>query len=539
MQSRCRFAPSPTGQLHVGGARSALFNVLFARATGGRFVLRLEDTDRARSSVESEQSIMRDLEWLGLGWDEGPNCGGPGAPYRQSERLEIYQTHLQEMVAAGQAYEAWESSDELTALRKAAEVEKRNFLYRRRTYSDEEITQFKAEGRKPVLRCVGSDQDIVFHDEVLGEIRVPADDMDDFVIRKADGFPTYHFAVVVDDHHMGVTHVLRAQEHLKNTARHIQLYSQLGWAPPKHGHMPLIFSMTGGKMSKRDKAKAARAAARESEMERAELAAKIGMSAEDLQRFMKKKNDDLSTAVAIAQAIGVPLPEIDVHDFRQSGYLPEALVNFLSLLGWNPGDDKEIMSWEELVGLFTLDRMGKTAAKFDRDKLEWMNGMYIRAASIERVVSAMQDYAQLNEARWASESPERLVAIATLFRERANTIRALEAQVGWLYAAPTEYGPAKSIKKFLLKNEGAGLAAMAKTAEVLAGDFDWSEAGLERALTAFCEAELDGKLGQLAQPLRIALTGTPVSPPIFASLALLERDQVLERIQSCLAHFAE
>lgn len=538
MQTRCRFAPSPTGQLHVGGARSALFNVLFARATGGQFVLRLEDTDRARSSVESEQSIMRDLEWLGLGWDEGPNCGGPAAPYRQSERLEIYQKHLQEMLAAGHAYEAWESPDELMVLRKAAEAEKRNFLYRRRNYSDAEITQFKAEGRKSVLRCVGSEHDIVFKDEVLGEIRVPAEDMDDFVICKADGFPTYHFAVVVDDHHMAVTHVLRAQEHLKNTARHIQLYAQLGWAPPKHGHMPLIFSMSGGKMSKRDKAKAARAAARESGMERAELAEQIGMSADDLQRFMKKKNDDLGTAVAIAQAIGVQLPEIDVLDFRRSGYLPEALVNFLSLLGWNPGDDKEILSWEELVGLFTLDRMGKTAAKFDRDKLEWMNGMYIRAASLERVVEAMRDYAAFNPAQWADESPARLTAIAELFRERATTIRALDAQVGWLYTAPTEYGPQKSIKKFLLKNEGAGLAALEKTAAILGGDFDWSEGELERVLMALCEAELDGKLGQLAQPLRIALTGSPVSPPIFASLALLNREQVLQRIRACLVHFA-
>jgi glutamyl/glutaminyl-tRNA synthetase len=539
MVNRCRFAPSPTGQLHVGGARSALFNVLFARATGGKFVLRLEDTDRARSSVESEQSIMRDMEWLGLSWDEGPGCGGPGAPYRQSDRLEIYTRHLGEMLQAGHAYEAWESPDELTALRQDAESQKINFLYRRRTYSEAEVAQFRTEGRRPVLRCVGSGSDMVFQDEVLGEIRVPAEDMDDFVIRKADGFPTYHFAVVVDDHHMGVTHVLRAQEHLKNTARHVQLYQQLGWEPPKHGHMPLIFSMGGGKMSKRDKAKAARAAARDSGLEHSELAAKIGMSPEDFHRFMKKKNDDLGTAVAIAEAVGVQLPEIDVIDFRRSGYLPEALVNFLSLLGWNPGDDKEIMDWEELVSLFTLDRMGKTAAKFDRDKLEWMNGMYIRAAPLERIVNAMQDFAVFNPARWADESQDRLLAIATLFRERATTIRALDEQVGWIYEAPASYGPAKSIKKFLLKNEGAGLAALAQTVEVIESISHWKESEIEADLSAFCETKLEGKLGQLAQPLRIALTGTPVSPPIFATLALLEQDEVVRRIQACLTHFRE
>ena len=229
MSTRCRFAPSPTGQLHVGGARSALFNVLFARATAGKFVLRLEDTDRLRSSVESEQRIMEDLRWLGLEWDEGPECGGPGAPYRQSERLSLYQEALAQLVEKDLAYEAWETPDELMALRKEAESNKTSFVYRRRAYSPADLQRFEAEGRKPVLRCVGSSKDIVFIDEVLGEIRVPAEDMDDFVVQKADGFPTYHFAVVVDDHHMGVTHVLRAQEHLKNTARHIQLYEQLGW----------------------------------------------------------------------------------------------------------------------------------------------------------------------------------------------------------------------------------------------------------------------------------------------------------------------
>jgi len=482
---------------------------------------------------------MGDLEWLGLGWDEGPNCGGPGAPYRQSERLELYQKHLQEMLDGGHAYEAWESPEELLALRKEAEAQKKSFVYRAQNYSEADLSRFQAEGRKPVLRCVGATEDVVFQDEVLGEIRVPAEDMDDFVIRKADGFPTYHFAVVVDDHHMGVSHVLRAQEHLKNTARHIQLYSQLGWAPPKHGHMPLIFSMGGGKMSKRDKAKAARLALRESGMERDAVAAAIGLSPEDLQRFMKKKNDDLGTALAIADAVGVQLPEIDVIDFRRSGYLPEALVNFLALLGWSPGDDREIMPWKELVEAFTLDRMGKTAAKFDREKLEWMNGMYIRAASVERIVSAMKDYSEFNEAHWNGESEALLTEIATLFRERATTIRSLDEQVAWIFHAPSAYGPQKSVKKFLLKNDGAGLAVLRETAGVLEEVTEWAATELETVLTAHCEAKLEGKLGAIAQPLRIALTGGPVSPPIFATLALLERGEVQRRIQACLDYFAE
>lgn len=539
MSTRCRFAPSPTGQLHVGGARSALFNVLFARATAGKFVLRLEDTDRLRSSVESEQRIMEDLRWLGLEWDEGPECGGPGAPYRQSERLSFYAEALAQLVDQGLAYEAWETPEELMALRKEAEANKTSFLYRRRPYSTEDLQRFAAEGRKPVLRCVGSSEDIVFLDEVLGEIRVPAQDMDDFVVRKADGFPTYHFAVVVDDHHMGVTHVLRAQEHLKNTARHIQLYQQLGWEPPKHGHMPLIFSMTGGKMSKRDKAKAARQMTRESGQELSTLAAEIGMAEEDLRRFMKKKNDDLSTAEALAGVLGVDLPEIDVIDFRRSGYLPEALVNFLALLGWNPGDDREVMGWDELVSVFTLDRMGKTAAKFDREKLEWMNGMYVRNSTIPRLVDAMKDYGQFNEVNWKDSDDQLLASIATLFRERATTIRSLETQCGWLFQPPTAYGPAKSIKKFLLRNEAQGLGVLKDLLPELAGMSSWSEEALESVIQAFAERRTEGKLGLIAQPLRIALTGGPVSPPIFSSIALLSQADTIARIEACLTHFAE
>ena len=537
METRCRFAPSPTGKLHVGGARSALFNVLFARTTGGKFVLRLEDTDQVRSSEESAQSIMADLRWLGLDWDEGPEKGGPGAPYRQSQRLSVYQQYLEKMVASGQAYEAWESSEELTALRQAAEAEKRGFVYRRRDYTAEELERFQAEGRKPVLRCVGSSEDIHFEDDILGPIRVPAEDMDDFVIRKADGYPTYHFAVVVDDHHMGVTHVLRAQEHLKNTARHIQLYKQLGWEPPSHGHMPLIFSMSGGKMSKRDKAKVARAAVRESGVDREELSSSLGISGEELQRFMKKKTDDMSIVLGLAKALNLALPEIDVMDFRQSGYLPEALVNFLALLGWNPGDDREILSWEELVESFTLGRMGKTAAKFDREKLEWMNGMYLRAATVDRVVEAMKDYASLNSARWSEESEERLVALAELFKDRATTIRGLDELVAWVYSAPESYGPAKSVKKFLLRNEEQGLGVLAELEEVLGSVTEWKAHELEAVLTAFCEERCEGKLGSIAQPLRIAITGTPVSPPIFESLAVLSQEEVVGRVSACVAHF--
>ena len=212
---------------------------------------------------------------------------------------------------------------------------------------------------------------------------------------------------------------------------------------------------------------------------------------------------------------------------------------FLALLGWNPGDDREILSWDELVEAFTLDRMGKTAAKFDREKLEWMNGMYMRSATIERVVTAMKDFGTFNETVWSHESDERLHQLAGLLKDRSTTIRGLEEQAAWIYAAPETYGPAKSVKKFLLRNESAGLAVLKKLEQVILAEDTWTEAALEQSLMAFCEAECEGRLGSIAQPLRIALTGTPVSPPIFATLAMLTKQDATRRISACLAHFSE
>ncbi len=535
--TRCRFAPSPTGQLHVGGARSALFNVLFARASGGRMVLRIEDTDRARSTRESEHAICADLRWLGLDWDEGPGIGGPGAPYRQSERLERYQAHLQQLLDAGHAYEAWETPAELDALRKAAEAEGGSLRYRRRAYSADELARYAHEGRVPVLRLQVPYEPVTIQDDVIGEVVVPADDLDDFVIRKQDGFPTYHFAVVVDDHHMAVTHVLRAQEHLMNTARHLHLYRAFGWTPPRHGHMPLIFAMSGGKMSKRDKAKAARAALRESGRDPVEVAAAIGIDADTMTRFRKKKRDDVDIAERIAAELGVALPEIDVLDFRRAGYLPEALVNFLALLGWSPGDDREVMAFDELVEAFSVDRIGKTAARFDRDKLRWMNGVYIRQTGDEALLTHLKAWLAEVDHPVKAASDTLLAELIPLFKERSTTLMELAEKARFFFEAPAAYGPAKAIKKHLLK--GDGLARLDRIDEVLQATEDWSEAGLETTLRALVEAEFGGNLGKAAQPIRIAITGTPVSPPIFSTVAQLGRDETLARLSACRAHFAE
>ena len=537
---RSRFAPSPTGLLHVGGARTALFAYLFARSVDGKFVLRIEDTDRARSSQASEDAIRADMRWLGLDWDEGPTQGGPGAPYRQSERLTKYDEAIRQLLEAGKAYLAWESSDELKAMREAAG---HGFAYRRIEYTAEELVEFQAEGRTPVVRfAVPMERGTIgFTDEILGDIEVDIAEVDDFVIRKADGFPTYHFAVVVDDKDMQITHVLRAQEHFKNTLKHRLLYEALGWADafPKHGHMPIIARMDGGKMSKRDKAKAARAAAREAGLDAAALSEKTGLDVVTCQAFKKKKNDEVAVAVAVAVALGIDLPEIDCMDFRKAGFLPEALVNFLALLGWNPGlrdedgNEVEILPLSEMPKHFTLDRMGKTLAKFDRDKLRWMNGQYIRSVTPERRAEALEDWIALNPGSVLEQwSPERRSWLLELYKDRLTTLGDLARDARFFFVRPTEWGPEKAIKKHLLK--GGGLDRL-RAAQAVLADCDWTEEALEAAMTAAAEADYDGKLGKLAQPVRVAVAGGPVSPPIFGTLVGIGRDESLARIEACLA----
>jgi len=530
---RCRFAPSPTGQLHVGGARTALFNYLLARKTGGRFVLRIEDTDQARSSQASEDAIKADMRWLGIVWNEGPDEGGPGAPYRQSKRRELYDQHLQQLLDSGHAYEAWETRDELDALREAGG---REFMYRKRAVSDEDVARYKAEGRVPVLRLDVNGRSVTFDDGVVGEVTV--EQIEDFVIRKADGFPTYHFAVVVDDHHMQVTQVLRAKEHLMNTAKHMLLYDAFGWDAPKHAHAPLIFSMGGGKMSKRDKAKAARAAAREAGLDDAAMSAKTGLDVDIHFRFRKKKTDDVDIAEAIAAALDVDLPEIDVRDFRKAGYLPEALRNFLALLGWSAGDDKELFTHDELIEAFSIERIGRSEARFDREKLRWMNGMYIRQSTIDRLHEVALEFIQNNpSSALVGVDESTLRALLKAYQPRIETMAQLETQAGFFLERPTAWGPAKAIKKHLLKGDGRDRLKLA--GEILAACDDWTAEGVEAALQTAADAHYEGRIGKLAQPVRVAVAGGPVSPAIGETLALLGQDETLARIAACSAHHAE
>lgn len=524
---KTRFAPSPTGFLHVGGARTALYSWLFARQKSGKFVLRIEDTDQVRSTAESAAGILQDLRWLGLNWDEGPVVGGAKNEFFQSMRLDIYNGYLKQLVDAGRAYEAYESPAQLAALRKQAETAKRPFRYRRKMPGRVLEAQ---PGVPPVMRFEMPYEDITVHDLILGDVTVKADEHDDIVIRKSDGFPTYHFAVVIDDHYMGITHVLRAQEHLMNTFKHVALYAALGWTPPAHGHLPLVFNMDATKMSKREKAKATRAALQAAGIKDfTDLAAKTGVPLKDVQEFAAKKTDAVEIAVKLGQAVGAKLPEIDVQDFRRSGYLPEALVNFIALVGWSPGGDREIMTLDEMLQLFSLEGIQKTSGKFDRKKLQWMNGEYIRKSSMDRLIAAVHSFNEVTDYPLKQAREADLRELIAMYQERMATLAEMAENSRFFFEEPTY--DAKAVEKHVKNNHG--LEFLRTIRELLTPVNDWTQAGLaepmERVLT------LGEKRGAAAQALRVAVSGGPVSPPMTETIALLGKAKTLARVDRMLA----
>ncbi len=523
---KTRFAPSPTGFLHVGGARTALFNWLFARHHGGQFVLRIEDTDQVRSTAESAAGILQDMLWLGLNWDEGPQIGGEKNSYFQSMRLAIYEEYLQQLLKDDRAYEAYESPQELAAMRKVCEAAKRPFRYRRNMPG-----RSKPGAGPAVLRFEMPHEDITFDDEILGPITVKADEHDDIVIRKSDSFPTYHFAVVVDDHLMGITHVLRAQEHLMNTPKHLGLYKALGWAPPHHAHMPLVFNMDGTKMSKRDKTKAARQglsayASRQNDPDYRLLSAKTGVPVEVIAAFVGKKNEDTQLAKKLAAAIGVELPEIDVQDFRRSGYMADALLNFIALVGWSPGEDREILTRGQLLQLFSLGGIGKTNGRFDRKKLAWMNGEYIRAASPDVLLNALNGFLAVSDypLAFADEALKR--DLLEMYKERTGTFAEMAHNAVFFFNEP-QYD-AKALAKHVTTPEAQTF--LSQSLALLEPVHDWTLSGLESAMEQILS--LGEKRGAAAQALRVALSGGPVSPPLLQTIVALGRDRTLSRIRA-------
>ncbi len=544
--ARVRFAPSPTGYLHVGGARTALFNWLLARKTGGQFILRIEDTDRSRHVADSTAKILQDLRWLGLTWDEGPEAGGDCGPYLQSERLDIYHRYCAQLLDQGRAYYALETPDELQAQRQAALRDKRGLWYRRPDPlpTREQADAARRAGKPAAVRFMMPETDLVVVDEILGEVRLAGAELEDFVILKSDGWPTYHFACVVDDALMKVNFVLRGQEHLINTPKHLALQQALGFDTPRYAHLPIIFNMDGTKMSKRTAIK--------------DLAAKLGsarknaasltdeefvgeiVSATDVPRAVVRAIVDGSQQVldeavlAVAVHLGIDVLEINVHDFRVSGYLPEALLNFISLLGWSPGQDREQLTLDETIKLFDVDRIGKTNARFDRTKLLAFNTNWSARVSADRLAEAFDDYLTQVDSPVLSageETRRHLLRVCAGFR----TFKELDSKCRSLFVedAAVQCDP-KAIKKVLARHDGEGYEMLARVLPELEQCDDWTAESLAGLVERLC-AEFDTKLGNIAQPIRVAVTGTSVSPPIFDTLVILGRQRTVRRITRCLA----
>jgi glutamyl-tRNA synthetase len=482
--TKTRFAPSPTGSLHVGGARTALFNFALAKKTSGTFVLRIEDTDQARHQEDAVAKIVEDLRWLGIEWDEGLEKGGPNGPYRQSERLDIYRERIRKLLEEGKAYYAFETAEELDAQRKKAEAKKQNFNYRRENRdpssfpTHEEAEEMRRNGKPVVVRLLNPLHDVTIVDEIFGEVTIPADQQDDFIIQKADGWPTYHLANVVDDAAMGVNFILRGQEFLGQSWRHKLLREAFGYDEPKYAHLPLIMDMQGRKLSKRD-------------------------------------------------------GDVEVDAFRRAGYLPEAMVNFIALLGWNPGDDRETFSLAEFVELFDVSRVGKSNAKFDRAKLIAFNTATVTAASEDRLLAGFKDFLARNGTPFPTDDEEmlrRILRACAGFRIYADVVD----KCGVLFGPDDAFDyDEKAVKKVLLKNDGEGYAMLEAIRPKLAA-CEWTVEAIEAWMYAYCESH-GLNMGKVAQPLRVAVTGTAVSPGIGETLIFLGRDKTLARIDRCLA----
>lgn len=457
-----RFAPSPTGYLHIGGARTALFNWLFARHHGGTFLLRIEDTDRERSTDAAIDAIFEGLRWLGLNWD--------AEPVFQFSRIERHVEVAQELLRLGQAYHCYASPQELEEMREKARAEGRSVRYDGR-WRDRDPSE-APPGVKPVVRFRSPDEgETIVRDHVMGDVRFPNEQLDDLIILRSDGTPTYNLSVVVDDHDMGITHIIRGDDHLTNAGRQSQIYSALGWDIPEFAHVPLIHGPDGAKLSKRHGALGAEA-------------------------------------------------------YRDFGYLPEAMRNYLVRLGWSHGDD-EIFSTEQAIEWFNLESIGRSPARFDFAKLENLNGHYIREMDDTRLADdTIALMSRLDG--WATDESFRLKLIALMpgLKERAKTLVELGKSAAFLLARRPLTCDDKALQ--LLNPEARSL--LARLASRLESRNDWEVSEIEATVRSFAEDE-NLKLGKVAQPLRAAVTGSTVSPPIFDVLATLGREEALGRIK--------
>ncbi|MDA8335966.1 MAG: glutamate--tRNA ligase [Peptococcaceae bacterium] len=473
---RVRFAPSPTGSLHIGGARTALFNWLFARKYGGSFVLRLEDTDLDRNLADAEKHILEGLAWLGLDWDEGPDKGGPHAPYKQSGRLDLYREEAGRLLGMGLAYPCYCQPDELARDRKLAQAEGRPPLYcgRCRDLDEKARSEKEARGLKPALRLLVPPGQTVVDDLIRGPVVFLHETIDDFIIVKSNGVPTYHLACVVDDHHMRISHVIRAEEHLSNTPKQLMLYRALSWEPPAFMHVSMILAPDRAKLSKRHGA-------------------------------------------------------TGVEEFRTQGFLSEALLNYLALLGWSPGDEREVFSREELVAAFTPGSITKHAAVYDLQKLTWLCAQYLRTLPLDEVVERALPFLTGAGLVPADPGPEEMVYISRvvdLVRTRVHTLVELAGAADYFFRDEFSYEE-KGVRKYFQKPGAAELLRQGREALAAAQPFD--VAGTEEAYRKLI-AELNISGGALIHPTRLALTGRTMGPGLFDIVAALGRERCLARL---------
>ncbi len=470
---RLRFAPSPTGYLHIGGARTALFNWLQARKSGGTFILRVEDTDRVRSTEASVQAILDGLTWLGIDWDEGPGKEGAFGPYFQTQRLDTYREHSERLIAEGKAYRCYCTREELDARRKQAEAEKRTFKYegncRELTAPPEGRTEHVLRFRAPQ-----GEGEVWFEDLVLGRIAKPYSDMDDFVIMRGDGIPLYNFGCVVDDHLMAITHVGRGQEHINSTFPQLLLYAALGWAPPKFAHFPLILG-------------------------------------QDKEKLSKRKH-----------------PEADVMVHKRNGILPEALLNFVVRLGWSHGDD-EFIPREKQLEWFDLSQVGSTSGVWNPEKLSWLNQQYLKAMPPEEIARRLLPFLEERGVSIEGGVTPALTKIVSLLAPRAKTLAEMAETARYFFGRGVTLDE-KAAKKHL----GEESKPILQAAREELAKAEWNAPALDEVVKRVSEEKAVG-MGKVAQPIRVAVTGNTASPGIGDTLELVGREESLRRIDEALA----
>lgn len=475
---RVRFAPSPTGSLHIGGARTALFNLLFARHNNGTFVLRIEDTDTERSTEESTQQIIRSLKWLGLDWDEGPEKGGDFGPYFQSQRLELYKEEVDRLLAEGKAYYCYCSPEELSERREAALKAGKPPKYdgRCRNLTPEQRKKFEDEGRPYTIRLkMPEEGQTAVEDLIRGTVVFDNSVLDDLIIVKSNGIPTYNFACVVDDNAMKMTHIIRAEEHLSNTPKQIQTYLALGYEIPKFAHVPMILAPDRSKLSKRHGA-------------------------------------------------------TSVEEFRDQGYLAESIINYLTLLGWSPEGTEEIFDMDKAIREFTLERVNKTAAIYDVKKLTWINGHYMRELDLEYIteqtIPFMIKKGIITEEE-ARDNFDYIKKVVEISRDRAKTLDELADTIAFFFKDVTEYEE-KGVKKHFSKENAAKLLTLG--AEALEKLEDFTHDKTEETFRNIT-ADMGLKAAEIIHPTRLAITGRTVGPGLFDIIVLLGREKTVERMR--------